>query len=221
VIGSLIFTLPADAVKGIGDLSSIYKFYKDVIQGIREFGSTHEKIAYRIVFDVDMIEFVPACGYPLVYKVQDVGNLLCNLGKPTPQLFIFVAFLGILTICENRFDDMTQMAIASVAASSIFVNLFPGFDPRSFTGIALPPLFFVLWELHSKHDPTLLPRTLAVFQNPAYSLPDIPDDMWIAFVKELCLTGKKNYTKLLDKIHPIPLNISNSLQGLAYYEGLA
>jgi hypothetical protein len=218
VIGPLTFTLPTSAIGEIGNLAAVYKFYGEVVNGLRKFSSARAGIRFRVVFDVDMVESAPACGYPLVFKVEDIPRLLGVLSMPTPQLFVIVMFLGILTIRENCFDVTTQMAIASVAASAVFAQLFSGFDPKTFGGIALPPLFFVLWELHTNYDPALLPKTLATFQDPDYPIPEIPDDMWIAFVKELCLKGKRNFTRMLDRIHPIPLNISNSLQGLQYYE---
>jgi hypothetical protein len=133
-------------------------------------------------------------------------------------LFIAATFLGILSIRENCLDDITMMALACVATSATFGQMYPGFDPVSFSGIRFPDLFFVLWKLHTMCDSTLLPQTLAAIQDPEFGVQDVPEEMWIGFVLELSLVGQQNFTKVLEEVRPIPLNISQSLDGLPYFQ---
>jgi hypothetical protein len=77
-------------------------------------------------------------------------------------------------------------------------------------------MFNELWEIETNF-PGVISRTLEKFQSPDYPIAHVPEDMWIAFVRELCATGQRDFTKLLERTKPIPLNISLSLQGLPPY----
>jgi hypothetical protein len=101
-----------------------------------------------------------------------------------------------------------------------FQKLFDGFDPNAFPGIQLPEtLFSELWEIHNA-DPKVIPATVARFQGADWPMSDVPDDMWISFVRELCKVGGRDFTKVLERAKPIPLNISQSLQGLPAFQPL-
>ena len=121
-------------------------------------------------------------------------------------------------IREECFDVTTETAIATVATAVIFQELYKEFDPFDFSGLQLPTLFQELWEIHTNYSADLIPQTLEKFQNPDYPVLDVPEDMWIAFVREMCRLGKRDFTKLLERSRPIPLNISISLQGLPPYQ---
>jgi hypothetical protein len=116
------------------------------------------------------------------------------------------------------FDTVTETAISAVAASVISQRLLPHFGDQELSGFSLPLMFHELWEIHTAVDSRLLPKTLKKFQNPEYEVPDCPEDMWIAFVRELSRTGIRNFIKLLERARPIPLNVAVSLQDLPPYD---
>lgn len=216
--GQVIFTLPTPIMRKIDNFQTIYEKFKIIVDGITEYMSYVADRPYRFVFDVELPEDCPSCGYPLVFCVEDLEGILESFDAPSTQLFTAVTLMTIVSIREDCFDQITETAIATIATSVIFKKLFPDFDPLEFTGISLPTLFHELWEIHSRYDPTLIPKTLEKFQDPAYPVSDVPEDMWISFVREMCRIGKRDFTKLLERSRPIPLNISISLQGLPPYQ---
>jgi len=216
-VGSVIFTLPTKDIHRITDFNIIKEKFDVISKGISDYMSYVAERPYRFVFDIELPEDCPSCGYPLVFNIEDIEGILMNFSSPTTQLFTAVTLMTIVSLREDCFEQVTETAIATIATSVIFQKLFPGFDPLEFTGIALPTSFHELWEIQCKVDPTLIPKTLAKFQDPNYQVSEVPEDMWISYVREMCKIGQRDFTKLLERSRPIPLNISISLQGLPPY----
>ena len=219
--GDIIFTLPSDKLRAIPDFEKVKKVFDVIINGISNYMSHALERPYRFVFDVEITDSEEqwfGYGYPLVFHIDEINGILFDIDNPTPELFKAVSMMTVTSIREDCFDNTTEKAIANVATAVIFQELYPNFNPFSFNGIKLPTLFNELWEIHSNCDPELIPQTLAKFQNPEYPVSEVPEDMWIAFVREMCRIGKRDFTKLLERSRPIPLNISISLQGLPPYQ---
>lgn len=215
---NIIFTLPTEYMKKIGDFSRINEKFSIIVRELTAFMSYPIERPYRIVFDIELPEDSPSCGYPLVFLIDDIPGILLSFDEPTTQLFTAVTLMAIVSIREDCFDTVTETALATIATSVIFKKLFKNFDPIEFTGIMLPTLFKELWDIQCNCDPTIIPKTLATFQDPSYPVSNVPPDRWISFVREMCRVGKLNFTKILEKARPIPLNISTSLQGLPPYQ---
>jgi hypothetical protein len=215
---NVVFTLPTTELKKIPDFGVVQKKFKDIVDGICRYVSWMPAQPYRFVFDVELADDSPSCGYPLVFPVEDIEGILMSFDAPTPQLFSAVTLMTIVSIREGCFDQVTESGIATVATSVIFQELFPGFDPLEFEGIELPPMFLELWEIQKHCNPDIIPATLAKFQDPEAPVSDVPEDTWISFVREICRIGKMDFTGLLERSRPIPLNVSVSLQGLPAYQ---
>ena len=216
--GNVIFTLPSSELRNIDNFDLINEKFKIIVTEIINYMKFKLERPYRFVFDIELPDDCPSCGYPLVFSVDDIDGILRSFDQPTAQLFTAVTLMSIVSLREDVFDQVTETAIATIATSIVFQKLFPDFNPLEFAGISLPTLFHELWEIHSRFDPELIPKTLQKFQDPSYQLLDAPEDMWIAFVRETCRIGKRDFTKLLERSRPIPLNISISLQGLPPYQ---
>jgi hypothetical protein len=211
VAGGVIFTLPTEEVKRL-DVDVIHAKFSVIVGEIRKYVGEVPAQPFRIVFDVAL----PASGserYPLVFLLDDIEGILNTFGEPTPELFKAVMLMVAGAIREGSLDDQTGTAIAAVATGVVFQKLFNGFDPLDFEGIPRPTLFNELWEIQKK-DPKVIPATIGRTRDESWPTWGVQDDMWIAFVRELCKIGKKDFTKLLERAWPIPLNISQSLQGL-------
>lgn len=219
-VGSIIFTVPSESIRQIKDFDIIHDKFQTIVSGISNYMSYQPDRPYRAVFDVELTDEGPNYGYPLVFHVDEIPGILMELETPTVQLFKAVSLMTIVSLREECFDITTETAIATVATAVIFQELFQGFNPFEFNGITLPTLFHELWEIHSHCNAELIPNTLSKFQNPDYPVSEVPEDMWIAFVREMCRIGRKDFTKLLERSRPIPLNISISLQGLPPYQAV-
>jgi hypothetical protein len=220
VIDCLTITVPVEWMKKLdtGGLSKVYRFYGSALKSISECTKPKGRVAHRIVFDVELVDGPPSCGYPLIFGVEDIEPLLVNIDKPSTKLFIVITFLSILSIRENALDDDTIMAVGLVVATKIFKDNFPGFAAGKVEGICFPPLFSILWDLHSSYDATLLPNTISIFQDPEYQISGVGLDQWHAFVRELCLGGRQNFTKVLSRLRPIPMHLTTLAQGFPVYE---
>ena len=215
---NVIFTIPTTIMREIGNFSTIYDKFSIIVNELITYMSYNIERPYRFVFDIELPDEQPSCGYPLVFLLTELPGILQNLNEPSNQLFTAVTLMAIVSIRENCFDDVTETAIATIATSVIFKKIFTNFDPFEFAGYMLPTLFHELWEIHTNYDSSLIPLTLKKFQDPNFVVSDVPDDMWISFVREMCRIGKRDFTKLLERSRPIPLNISISLQGLPLYQ---
>ncbi|OHT03062.1 hypothetical protein TRFO_29622 [Tritrichomonas foetus] len=216
---TFILTVPTKFLKEHeSDIDSYFNIFDRLINEIMTFTSCNLIRPYRIVFDIELVNDEPGCSYPLVFSLDDLERILV-VEQPTKQLFTLMTILTNISVRENCFDLSTETAIATVSACSAIKSVWPNSNPLVFLEGDTPGLFNELWDLHIHYDSTVLPKTLAVFQDPEFQIIDTPEDMWILFVRELCRIGKKNFTPALQRARPIPLNISISLQNLPDYKG--
>ncbi|OHT15148.1 hypothetical protein TRFO_42680 [Tritrichomonas foetus] len=210
---NLILTIPSEKMKDF-DFSKINIVVKGIANNISSFMSYPLEKPFRVVFDIDLPEETPVCGYPIVIKIDEIQNMFSNVDEPSIELFNLASLMAILTIREGCFDSTIESALASISSSIAFSNFFESFEPLSFPNLMLPPLFKELWEIYNNYDKSIIPKTLKKFQDPSYELLGVPEDTWIEFVREMCRIGETDFTKILERSRPIPLNVSMSCQGL-------
>jgi hypothetical protein len=213
VAGAVTFTVPTAELARL-DVRVVGAKFRIIVEEIRKFIGV--ELTYRLVFDIEMPPDGASPHYPLVFPLPEIGGILAHFDAPCPELFHAVQLMAAGSIRENSLDPQTEMAVAAVVTAVIFQKLFVAFDPNEFDGIELPELFGELWIIQNA-DPAPIPATVAKFQEPEWPKSDVPDDMWISFVRELCKIGGKDFTKVLERSKPIPLNISQSLQGLPQF----
>jgi hypothetical protein len=216
-LGDIVFTLPSPDMRRIKDFGHLKKKYDEMIAHLIGFMS-HELVQpYRIVFDIELPEDGPRFGYPSVLLLDDMDGVLIDLETPNMNLFKALSLIAIVSIREDCFDVQIETALASTAAAVVFKGLFPKFDPFNFAGLTLPPLFAELWNIHTSFSKTLIPSLIEEFKSPDHVSAESSEDLWVSFVRELCLIGKRNFTKFLGTTRPIPLNISPSILALPAY----
>lgn len=214
---SIIFTLPSSYMYKL-NLAQITEKFELLHHAIlTSLGSSFEHQA-RVVFDIDLPEDDSYCGYPISEKIDMIESLFNNINKDNLQLFNFLVKVATSDIRENSFDDVIETAFATYAVCRAFIEAFQKFDPYKLRGFKPPKLFDELWIIHNKGNKSWIPKALSKFQDPSYVLSNIPEDTWIAFVRELSRVGKHDFTNLLDKIYPIPLNMPDSLQNLPKFK---
>ena len=218
----VVFTVPSDKMREIGEFDHLVKFYGDIMAFILNF--VHllgQARPYRIVFDVDADDEHQEPGefYPLVFDLKDIDDLLINIDQPNRKLIDTLSLIIITSFRENCFDQITEKALSALVTAAALKSKFPDFDPENIPDWQPPILFKEFWEIHTVYDPELMSKTLLKYQDPERQVTEsFPEDLWIAFVREMCRIGQRNFTELLEKSRPIPLNISLSLQGLPPYK---
>lgn len=212
VAENIIITLPTKKMHEIGDFSGIFDIFSKITRELSENLSYPITRPYRFVFDIELPDEEPSYGYPLVFLEDDIDGIINSTSHPSLKLFNAVTLLGIVSIREDCFDKNMEKTLASITTSNIFRKIWPNFDPIQLEGFQEPTLFSEFWLINTQCSNTILKDTLKVFQSPDFVTPEVPEDMWTIFVKEMCKVGKKNFTGLLSQSKPIPINICLSLQ---------
>jgi hypothetical protein len=218
VTKNVIFTVPRAFLPSIKDTEAIGTVYDGLTEGLAAFLSFTIVRPFRIVFDVDLPDENPTCGYPLVFPIDACADLLTELSAPSFPLFNATMMMGVISLREGYFDPTAETVFGTIAASVVLGGLFPAFDARNFAEISLPSMFCELWDIHTRFDPKLIPRTLALMQDPAITPPGSGDQARADFVRELCKLGGRDFTKLLERSRPIYLECSDSKDRLPLYE---
>jgi hypothetical protein len=213
---TLIFTLPTNDLKRIDDIDPVLTHLDDIVAHVTQFMSYTMNRPYRVVFDVQLANDSIECEYPIVVPLDDLDDIIFNHNQPTVALFKLVARVALVSIREDYFDPLVEVAIANLVSCVIFNEFFPGFDPNIFKDFAFPPLFPELWLIHQHLNSNLIKNLLAMSQLPDAPVFDSTEDMWITFVKDISSMGNYNFTKLLERARPIPLNLTKTLQELPY-----
>jgi hypothetical protein len=214
----VVFTVPRGVMDSITDLAAIKRVYDAIIDAVSSYLSFEVKRPFRIVFDIDLPDDNPTCGYPFVFPVDMCEDLLVHLDAATFALLNAVMMIGILSIREGCFDTTAETVIGTIAAAVALERLFPSFNVEEVSDIELPSPFHELWSIQKRVDPTLIPRAIAVLQDPAFTPPASQEVMWAEFVKELCRLGHRDFTPLLERSRPILLSDSFSEEDLSVYQ---
>jgi hypothetical protein len=196
--GGVIFTLPVSELVRIPDFGAAAEKFDQITTGVSEFLSATWDRPYRLVFDVDLADGAPSCGYPFVFSVDDIDDILVNLDEPSASLFTVVTFMAVFAFRANCFASIPETAIATLVAAVVLKKIWPEFDPLTFAGIRFPGLFQALWEIQTNENEQIIPRTLAHFQNPTTAIADIPEANWAKFVNLLGAVTRKSYNYLMD-----------------------
>jgi hypothetical protein len=196
--GGVIFTLPVSDLLRIPDFGSAAEKFDQITTGVSEFLSATWGRPYRLVFDVDLADGAPSCGYPFVFSVDDINDIIMNLDEPSASLFTVVTFMAVFAFRANCFNSIPETAIATLVAAVVLKRIWPQFDPLTFAGIRFPGLFQDLWEIQANEDEQIIPGTLAHFQNPTTAIADVPEANWAKFVSLLGAAGQKSYIRLMD-----------------------
>ena len=216
---TFIFTVPTSFLKEHEhEIDSYFEIFDKLVNEVMSYTSCNFIRPYRIVFDIELVNDEPGCSYPLVFSLDDLDKIFA-IDQPAKPLFTLLSMLTNISVRENCFDESTEIVLSTVSACSAIKKVWTNCNPLIFLESDTPLLFNELWDIHINYDSTILPKTLAVFQDPEFQILDTPEDMWILFVREFCRIGKKNFTSVLQRARPIPLNISLSLQNLPEYKG--
>lgn len=219
-----IFTLPSYFLQQHeNEIESYFNIYDQLFSEILSFTSCNLTKPFRIVFDVDLVDndsYSPT--YPLVVSLDDIDKIFVS-DKPTNEVLNLLKLLTTVSLRDGCIDSMTEDAISLVSACSAIKSVWKDFNPldlinsNDFNTDFDSSLFKVLWDIHNQCDQKIIPNTLAMYQDPNFVALETQEDMWMRFVTELCNNGKKNFTNLLKKARPIPMNISNSIQSFPDY----
>ena len=197
-IGNAKFTVPSPCAERITGVQM--KRLSVTIDEIVKFTNyLNVKRPYRVVFDVDVSE-TNQLTYPLVFHVNDIDNIITE--TPTTSLCDFLTRLALASISEECFDDVTELAVAQVAACSAMLVVFPGTDVMNLLPQKRSNLVKLLWTQHMKRDSSVLPQVIAAVQTRQVGT-SLSGDLWHRFVLEMCKYSRRNLVDAFASIKPI------------------
>ncbi|KAK8887734.1 hypothetical protein M9Y10_038788 [Tritrichomonas musculus] len=211
---SIIFTLPSKYLKQIDDFDKLFGRIEEIIKILSDFMNYPIVRPYRIVFDIETVDDRPVAHYPIVMLEDDINDILFSTDKPTAGLFRCLMMLALVSVRDGCFDHLTEDALSAFVAAHVFKKLFPSFDPIEKPLFQMPVLFEELWLINLKVNNKVIPNIIAKSQNSDSPVYDVPEDRWIAFVRDLCFTIQLNFLPVLEKLRPIPLNLATTLNTL-------
>lgn len=214
---NVILTMPSDSLRRV-DVDMIAKRLDSLVANIKDYLNIEWDYKFRIIFDVMVDPGEPSISYPIAFSTKDIDNVVEGFKFPSKYLFDLLVGVAASILQTAWVDDVTKMAISSVAASAALSKVYDGFSPMLLEDVELPPLFHELWEIHVKCDMTLFAKVLAAIRESALQQSDVPEDMWISFVRTLSTIGNIDFSNLLSRTKPIPLSVINSLRTLHPYK---
>ena len=211
-----ILTMPSESMREM-DIEPFSSKLDKLIGHVKEYIGIEWEYKFRIVFDIMCEVGKPEISYPIVFHILDIPKIVESVKNPDSYIMNLLTAIAFSILQTIGIDESTKIAISAVAASNALSEEFPDFSPMLVDGIELPPLFHELWEINTKHDKTVIPRVIQAVRNTVLQS-DVPDDMWISFVRTLSDVGGKNFSSLLTRTRPIPLSVINSLSSLQPYQ---
>jgi len=210
---SIILTVPSDYFKEISDFDLLITIIDNIAKGIPSFIGYKPFRPYRVCFDIDIIDgyFVPA--YPIVLLKSDADDILLHPNQPTIGMYHMAVALSIVSIREDRFDEITENAISSLVACHILQTAIPEFEPSCFGEIEQTLLFKELWQIKNEYGIDIFQKLL--IQDHPHTIDETqkaPDDQWTTFIRDLSLIANQNFSHILEKARPVPLNLNEALK---------
>lgn len=214
----VILTMPSNILREL-DLGAICEKLDQLTEVIIDYMAYDMFHKFRVVFDIELFDTSqPACGYPIIFLIDNLKPMFDDVSRPNSHLFTLITLFAILTLKEDCFDDVVETSLVMLAASVSFTKIYTDFDPFS-SEYQVTPLFNGLWQIQLKY-PNVITETLQIFQHKVYDANAVPDDTWIDFVQNMCKIGKVDFTTILEKSRPIPLNVTMSCHAFSSFDEL-
>lgn len=203
---SIIFTMPTQKLREITSHTETSAIFEQIISILCKLVAYTVDRPYRVVFDVETANDLPLTQYPIMMLVDDIDDIFFNTSTPTSGLFKLIVSLVTVSLREGVFDTVTENALSVFLTCLIFNNLFPYVEQID-SLMEPPPLFRELWYIHTKIDRNIITEVVRKSQDPDCIVYDTQEDMWLAFVKELCDRSHKDMIKVFQETRPIPMSM--------------
>ena len=215
---NIIFTIPTNLAREISEIPKVFEVYSNAIQSISKFMRVQMTGPIRIVFDNTILpsSLMPRNYNPIYLHTRD-GDKPFLVENPSAFLFKIFQKIAMSMVINDVLDKLTKKTLSIIATAEVFMTLWPDQDPFLFTNNN-SQLTQSLWEIRNEIGDAPISKTIddlrSILTDPSGS----PDDSWIAFVMLLSKNGQKNFTQILQKSRPIPLNATLSVRQLPAFK---
>ena len=212
--GSIVFTLPRKIMVQISDFDKIFNTFEAASSVIANFMRVDIVSPVRVVYDCEILpgSLYPKNYNPIYLHLRDATDLL-SCDKPSTRLFQLFTKIGMSLISSDNLDKLTKKTLSIIATADAFLKIWPNEDPFIYTN-KCSKLTQSLWEIHTTVSNDIISQTIDLLRDVLPEQGGSPDDPWIAFVMLLSKNAGKNFTAILQKSRPIPLNATLSVRQL-------
>ena len=121
----VIFTLPTSYARDMPSVEQTMTTMDEIIDALDSTSGNVIKFRpYRVVFDVELMDGNPICGYPCVFDYTWIDAIF-NPDAPTAKLFNFLSILALSSMPSNMFSPLISPLIAMTCAWNVFRHRFP------------------------------------------------------------------------------------------------
>lgn len=188
-----IFTLPPECIKEFDELDKFTSMIDRLCEEITKFTADTQNKHFRVVFDTELPEDGPVCGYPIILHLDTIPDLFQPF--PTSDLFYVAICFAIVSLPDNTFEQDQEALIAHVAACHGFLALWPDKSPLESSQMQIPPYFNDLWNVYHQNGKDVFPKAMAK----ARQYIELSDNVepWALFVQELSIASKIDLSNLV------------------------
>ncbi|OHT00202.1 hypothetical protein TRFO_33192 [Tritrichomonas foetus] len=217
----VIFTLRKEDMNRIPDIKKSIDFIDTLIIYMCDFMNTDIMRPIRIVFDVDDANEDNIEYYPITLEMEEIHRILCDQDEPSCELFDLIKKIANYSITDGYFDEQVEKAMAALIACEVFRRVYKDFDPYKASFFENPPIFQELWKIHTLINSNIVPEILKMANNVSTGTTEVPEDKWVDFLSKLCSIGNANFTKMFEKIRPVPINLNIEVSNLPIPEEIS
>lgn len=196
--GTVTFTVPSNVLRMIKSINEPVRRFDALVGEIHSFLASDIATNHRIVFDVDLPNDIPICGYPIVLPIEAAEIILLETA-PTPELFSTLAFIGVMSMPLEDFSEDQETALANLAVVIAMRKFWPHENPLDYAPDImtkyLDQLLNICTELGSDKVTDALQATKQVKEMGSQRS---QNDYWMDFVKYLSIGCNRDLQELLE-----------------------
>ncbi|OHT11555.1 hypothetical protein TRFO_18905 [Tritrichomonas foetus] len=193
----VIFTLPTSKMDMIADLQDTCDFIDSIVARVLTFTSDESLRLFRVVFDVELNEGSPVLGYPIVFDISMIDGILMNNSEPSTELFLFLTYIGMMSMPTGIFEHPMIESFATIAAIHAFKNTWKNCDPLQYSLVAPPELFEVLYRIYNENNKNALVKAFLKAREASVYPNQNSISLWKIFVQKLSLDTQDYSHELL------------------------
>ena len=211
---TIIFSDPRSVMDKLTDYDKFFDTYRTAINVMSDFFCVDVPSPVRIVYDCEVLpgSLYPKNYNPIFLNTRSVDDLL-RFQEPSTQIFQIFKKIAMSLVFGDNLDHMTKKILSCTAAVCAITKIWPKHDPFMYTTND-SPMTKCLWDIIQQVGVEAIPRTIDQLRDILPEELSSPDDPWIAFVMLLSKNAGMNLTPVLQKVRPIPLNATLSVQQL-------
>lgn len=205
----VIFTLPTTYARDMPAVEQSMTAMDEIIDALDNTSAAKHARPYRVVFDVELVDGKPICGYPCVFDYTWI-DVVFNLDAPSSRLFNFLSILALSSMPSHMFSPLIGPMIAMVCAWNVFRHRWPNEPVASYFDYASTDIIsLIIKNVKTSGIDSFISALKQVRENA--DADTIPLESNEATFCNLLMPDKEQAAELLSLIHQVDDQHSSAL----------